>query len=565
MEKLKMDKKKLFFILFFVLLLGMVLRFFHIDKPEGMWNDEYLTWEIASASFPYEFFHRIAQNCHAPLHYIYLKLWMLCFGDDDLSLRFSSYVPGVLSILMMFFAGRNIGKKTSDVAGISCALFCAISSFLIYFSQEVRIYSLLFFLSALHFYVALKTLDNPSKKNCIFFVISALLVMLEHTIGFVFVFFSSIGVIFFANKNAKFKKFLVNSFLIALIAFIPVGIFLYNVMFNQQYFSQWWAPFSWAKLAFFFSDLFTPHLINITNAPPSFLQMAFNNGDLNFGFILFVFIPLGIAFLCLIKGVLNFDKNIKYFLFVSVGVYLTVFVASVFGKILFLTKYLIEIYPALIMIAISGLLSFKDKNFKIVLSTVYCVLSLFFIFTSKYSPVNLVRGEGHNIPIAMLDVLEKKESDKVMFLYYPKDRFSKYSDKLVDNSNVSHISKYDFTFIKDKNEIMKDTYNSGKETYKPVFSSSKNVYMDNFLNKNVFSTIKKGDKFFLVDFAPVSIFSPSLFNSKLANEAKYQETPFLFLVFSFVRNYIVSESQVLLSFNEVYSHEAWRIYVFEKT
>src|SRR5699024_379549 len=113
-------------------------------------------------------------------------------------------------------------------------------------------------------------------KHCTFFVLTALLVMLEHTIGFVFVFFSSVSVILFASKKTKFKKFFLTSLLIGFIIFIPVAIFLYNVMFNQQYFSQWWAPFSWAKLAFFFTDLFSPYLVNITNAPPSFLSMVYD-------------------------------------------------------------------------------------------------------------------------------------------------------------------------------------------------------------------------------------------------------------------------------------------------
>ncbi len=560
-----MDKKKLVLILFGILFLGVILRLFNIDKQEGMWNDEYLTWEIAKAAFPKEFFEAIIRNCHAPLHYLYLKIWMFFFDDSDFSLRLSSLVPGALSILMMFFVGRNIGKKTSDMAGITAAMFCAISAFLIYFSQEVRIYSLLFFLSALHSYFALKTLDNPSKKNCVFFVLSALLVMLEHTIGFVYVFFSSIGVIFFASKNAKFRKFLVNSFLIALIAFIPVGIFLYNVMFNQQYFSQWWAPFSWAKLAFFFTDLFTPYLVNITNAPPTFWSMAYDGVNMNFGFILFAFIPLLIACICMIKAVLVFDKNVKYLLLVIAGVYLTVFSASLFGKILFLTKYMIEIYPALILLAVLGFVSFKDKGFKIILSTVYCVLSLFFIITSEISPVKLVRSEGQNIPVVMLKVLEQKDSDKVVFLYYPKERFLKYYKEIDKNPNISHISKYDFLFIKDKNEVMKDTFKNGKETYKPVFASLSNKPLADFMNKNVFSTIKKGDKFFLVDFSPVSIFTPNAFHNRLLSEKKYDETPFLYLVFSYIRNYIVSEAEVKLSFSEVVQHESWRIYVFEKT
>ena len=560
-----MDKKKVFLILLGIVVFSILLRLINLDKKEGMWNDEYLTWEIAKAAFPKEFFEAIMRNCHAPLHYLYLKAWMYFFSDSDYSLRMSSLVPGVISVISMYFAGRELGKKASDSTGLVAAAFCAISSFLIYFSQEVRIYSLLFLLSSLHLICAIKTLDNPTKKHCTFFVLTALLVMLEHTIGFVFVFFSSVSVILFASKKTKFKKFFLTSLLIGFIIFIPVAIFLYNVMFNQQYFSQWWAPFSWAKLAFFFTDLFSPYLVNITNAPPSFLSMVYDGKTINWGFTLFAFIPLTIASVSMVKAIFIMDSKVKYILLTSIGVYLTVFAVSLFVKILFLTKYMIEIYPLLILLAIYGLMSFKEKGIKVILGTIYLVVSVFFIVASEYSPVKLVRSEGQNIPVVMLKVLQYKDTDKVVFLYYPKTRFEKYSKEITQNKNTTDISKYDFTFIKDEKETMKETYKDGKETYKNVFLSLKNNPLENFLSKNVYSTIKKGDKFFLVDFSPVSIFTPQLLQKKVTSEKKYEETPFLYLVFSYIRNYIVNESETLLSLSDVVAYESWRIYVFEKT
>ncbi len=560
-----MDKKKVFLIICTILALGILLRLINLNKPEGMWNDEYLTWEIAKAAFPYEFFQAIMKNCHAPLHYIYLKIWMYFFSDSDYSLRMSSLVPGVLSIVVMYFAGRKLGKKASDTAGITAAAFCAISAFLIYFSQEVRIYSLLFLLSAINVICAINTMENPDKKNCCFFALASLLVMLEHTIGFVFVFFSVCGVIFFADKNKKFRKYIASALLIALIVFIPVAIFLYNVMFNQQYFSQWWAPFSLAKTGFFFTDLFSPYLINITNAPPYFWSMVYDGSNVNFGFIIFALTPLLIASLCMLKGIFAPDKNVKYFLLVSLGVYLTVLAASLFGKIIFLTKYMTEIYPPLILLCVHGFASFKDKSLKVVLATVYAVICLFFIAASKYSPVKLIRTEGQNIPVAMLSVLEKKDTDKLVFLYYPKERFSKYMPEVSYDPKISSISKYDFFFIKDKALSATDAFLNGKEDYKSVFFSKNNPPLDMFLSENVFSDIKKGDKFFLVDFAPVSLFSVEHFSEIIHSEKKYNETPFLYLAFSYIRNYIVDEAGLKLAFDGVIRNYDWRIYIFEKT
>ena len=62
-----------------------------------------------------------------------------------------------------------------------------------------------------------------------------------------------------------------------------------------------------------------------------------------------------------------------------------------------------------------------------------------------------------------------------------------------------------------------------------------------------------------------NLFSDKQFQSVVTSEKKYKETPFLFLVFSYVRNYIVNKSETVLSLNDVVQVEDWTIYVFEKT
>ena len=61
--------------LFLILGLGLFLRIAYIIKPEGLWNDEYITFSISMLKFPFDFFDGIKNNCHAPLHYFYLKLF----------------------------------------------------------------------------------------------------------------------------------------------------------------------------------------------------------------------------------------------------------------------------------------------------------------------------------------------------------------------------------------------------------------------------------------------------------------------------------------------------------
>ena len=266
----------------------------------------------------------------------------------------------------------------------------------------------------------------------------------------------------------------------------------------------------------------------------------------------------------MIRGIFKFDGKVKYFLLTTIGVYFTVFVASVFGKIIFLTKYLTEIYPALILLMVTGFSCFKNKSGKIVLSTIYVCLSLFYITVSSYSPVRLVREEGQNIPVIMLNILDAKETDKILFLYYPKERFAKYSKNLSEGVNTFDISKYNFTII-NKTETAQEVYKKRENEYKEIFTSKKNKNLDAFLDKNIFSKIKKGERFFLVDFSPVTFFNSTELKNIAQDDAKFKKVPFLYLVFSYIKNYVTEQANTLLSFKDVKDGYAWRIYIFEKT
>lgn len=553
----------LFFIL--IILAGIALRLWNIDKPEGMWNDEYLTWSIANLKFPQDFFKGVANNCHAPLHYFYLKGWMAIFRDSDISLRVSSLVPGVISIFTMYLCAKEyLVKKYGELCALSAAFITAISGFLIYFSQEVRIYSLTFLISSLVLYYSLKVFNNPSNKNCWLLTLFSLLLIFEHTIGFVFVLFNICALIAFMQRKKK-ENNLFNNVVAIILLSLPLVPFLYGLFAHPKYFSQWWAPFSWSKLFFYFTDLFSPVLKNISNAPPSFLKQIFDNASLNIGFIIFAIVPTVICIGLLIKAFQNGRRVNYYLLCVFCATFLTVLIAALFGKIIFLTKYLIELYPILILLVAVGWSTMQLKGFKICLATIFSVLTLFYIIVSYTSPVRLVRTEGQRLVVSALEKMKISADDRVLYLYYPPSRFEKYTkeNNLFFYSNS--IDKYNFPYIVypyDSNT--KEAFENGKYLYHDVFLMKRNDKISNFLNDNYFSKIKKGEKFFVVELKTISFFSEQRLENIVLNEEEYNRIPFLYLVNSYAKNYVLKESKTNLAYKGHWDTGDWRIYLFEK-
>lgn len=455
-------------ILIIILLIGLALRLWNLNKPEGLWNDEYITYSISMLKFPFDFFEGIKTNCHAPLHYFYLKLWMKIFRDSDFMLRLSSLVPNLAGCLVMYFVGKNYQSKDNSIKiGLCCCAIGAISSFLIYFSQEVRIYSMIFLLTSLILLFSIKMYNAPCKKYLGWLTFFSVLLIFEHTIGFVFVLFNAFGLMAFRQKQKKKKESDMFTPVIAgLILCLPLIPFLFRIFAQPTYFSQWWSPFNWSKICFFFTDLFSPVLKNITSSPINFYNQIIQNDVINIGFVLFAVVPAGIALWLIIKSNIESKRINKYLLSVFLATFLTILITAIAGKIVFLTKYLTELYPILILMAAVGWAEINSRNTRIMLATVYIFMSLFFIIVSHTSAIRLTRSEGHNLPVIAMKEMGLKKGDKILFLYYPKTRFSKYLN--LNDYKISSIDKYNFPEVLNKGTTY-DAFKNGYEEYKVFF------------------------------------------------------------------------------------------------
>lgn len=377
-------------ILAIILILALGLRLWNINKPEGIWSSEYFIYSTSMLKFPFDFFEALRTNSHAPLHYFYLKLWTLIFKHSPIMLKMSSLVPNLAGCFVMYFVGKNYQtKKHSIQIGLACALIAAISSFLIYFSQEVQIYSMIFLFSSLVLLFSIKTYENPCKKNINWLIVFSILLILEHSIGFVFVLFNIFGLIAFRTRKKKDNDPFI-PIIAGLVLCLPLIPFLFRMFAHPTYVSQWWAPFSWSRLFFFFTDLFSPILKNITLVSHSFYHQIIKNDSINIGFVMFALLPASIALFSIIKSNIDSKRINKYLLCVALATFLTVLISSIAGKITFLTKYLTELYPILILMASIGWAELISSKNKVTLATSYIFMTLFYIIISHLTTIKLL-------------------------------------------------------------------------------------------------------------------------------------------------------------------------------
>jgi mannosyltransferase len=126
-----------------LVLLSFGLRLYHLDY-QSLWRDEMdaILFARRDLSGLVPLFTTPGHN--GPLYYTILHFWIHLTGDSEFSVRFLSLVCGVLAIPLIFRLGR---RWVGDRGGAVGALLCATSPYLVWYSQEGKMYALLFLLS----------------------------------------------------------------------------------------------------------------------------------------------------------------------------------------------------------------------------------------------------------------------------------------------------------------------------------------------------------------------------------------------------------------------------------
>ena len=142
-----------------LVLLALLLRLWRWDA-QSLWLDEAMSWWWAQLS-PLETLTRglqLAGDPHPPLYYLALHVWTSWFGDGELALRAFSIAAGTLLVLPVYGLGRRL---FGPVVGLVAGLLVAVNPFLTWYSQEVRMYALLGFLTASATYALWQGLTGP--------------------------------------------------------------------------------------------------------------------------------------------------------------------------------------------------------------------------------------------------------------------------------------------------------------------------------------------------------------------------------------------------------------------
>ncbi len=160
-------------------LVAFLLRAPHLDA-QSLWRDETDVIRLANEP-PSQLARNLLRTEHnGPLYYLLMRGWLRLVGEGEFALRYPSLCFGVLATPLVYRAGRRLVEK--QAAMMTTALI-AVSPYLVWYSQDAKMYALVTALTLLALTCQLEALTKGWPRWWVGFVIAASLSLYIHVLS----------------------------------------------------------------------------------------------------------------------------------------------------------------------------------------------------------------------------------------------------------------------------------------------------------------------------------------------------------------------------------------------
>lgn len=334
----------------------------------------------------------------------------------------------------------------------------AINSFLIYYSQEVRMYELLAMFSTLNLLCCANIYKENAKKIWyLFWIVSTTGLILTYTISILYVMIQVVFLLFF-----KRKEFVIPTVILIV---LNLPIIFYLILFKEKFANFVTGFYSdWSSLFVALQNFFTPKLVGIGNNPIHYVGQFVQN--FSFSDFVFVIVPIVIAGYFIFKAVKE-DKFARLIFNISLGFVLIEILAFIFTDFKILSRYLIIILPNLLTLIAIGVKDCKNK-LSLGLILIFLLVNFLYLTYSPRASYKLSR-EGYLPIVKMMQENDIKDND-IVFVWNRKEVLSKYLDKKIITvsllKDVAYRSEYVFA---NQNKLNNSSTEVKKEMLKDYF------------------------------------------------------------------------------------------------
>lgn len=426
------NKNKVFLPIICILIIGTFLRFYKLDF-QSLWLDElFSATEVNPKLTWHETLELVLQNeQQSPFFFFLLKLLCKVFGYTDWVMRFLPAIGGVLGIFFTFKLAREICND--EIANIA-ALFCAINYFHITYSQDARVYSLVFLFSTLTSLYFVRLIKKPNLITALKYTFIALCLNWLHYITILILFSHAIlGLVALVKVESVKQKQFIRLFVIIILVYCAgmYPLLKQIVLLTEK--STFWTT---NPSSYFYIDLFTAFW-GYSGITTALMLVCFS---------LFVFSSFLTSNKIYDKLVLNTPMLLSVLVFMPV---VFGYIRSLNSPSIIVDRYFIFILPYLILMMASGVQAIISNQVKYSLIGLIVIASIVIIWGEQKHYTTLKKDDFKGVVNFIENTMP--ENDTNYFILSDKNRFLKYyfdkyniHPKLIDNSD------YTFSFTTDK-------------------------------------------------------------------------------------------------------------------
>lgn len=197
-----------------IFILAAIIRLVFINQHD-FWFDEAVSMFVANQPTS-ALLTTAALDNHPPLYFLLLKIWSM-ISTDYLFLRLLSIILGSATIAVAY---KLFSKLTNDRIAFLATILFALSPLHVYYSTEVRMYSLLVLTTLLSILFYLKFIKTRSTNSLFYLFLASILALYTHYYAILVIL--SLNVLFFIHKKGSplRKKWILSQAALAL-SFFP--------------------------------------------------------------------------------------------------------------------------------------------------------------------------------------------------------------------------------------------------------------------------------------------------------------------------------------------------------
>lgn len=157
-----------------VTIVGLVIR---LAATRSIWLDEAIAVSQARMPFGDMLTELRFGDVHPPLHSAILWFTVRVLGSGELAVRLPSIIVGTLIIPVLYAMGRELYGRSS---GVIAAIFGSVAPFLVWYSQEARMYALFMLFGLAAVWTQIRILKTERRGAWVLYVVATALLLWTH-------------------------------------------------------------------------------------------------------------------------------------------------------------------------------------------------------------------------------------------------------------------------------------------------------------------------------------------------------------------------------------------------